>query len=68
MGYLGVVVSALLGAIALHEWPTTSAIVGMGLMIAGGLAIVMRPQGPGCEVREEDRPLEGEPASPKPEV
>jgi drug/metabolite transporter (DMT)-like permease len=41
MGYLSVVVSALLGALALHEWPTTQSVLGMGLVIAGGLVIAI---------------------------
>lgn len=39
IGYLGVVISALLGALALHEWPTLGATVGMLLVVAGGLVI-----------------------------
>jgi drug/metabolite transporter (DMT)-like permease len=39
IAYLGVVVSAILGALALHEWPTWSAAVGMTLVIAAGLVI-----------------------------
>jgi drug/metabolite transporter (DMT)-like permease len=68
MGYLGVVVSALLGAIALHEWPTTSAIVGMGLVIAGGLTIVLTFQAPAPELQKHDRPLEHDPAPLEPEA
>jgi drug/metabolite transporter (DMT)-like permease len=41
MGYLSVVASALLGALALHERPTTQSVLGMGLVIAGGLAVVI---------------------------
>jgi drug/metabolite transporter (DMT)-like permease len=37
IGYVAVVVSALLGAIALHERPDAIAIAGMLLVIAGGL-------------------------------
>jgi drug/metabolite transporter (DMT)-like permease len=37
IGYVAVVVSALLGAIALHERPDVIAIAGMLLVIAGGL-------------------------------
>ncbi len=42
MSYLSVVVSALLGAIVLGERPGAIAIVGMGLVIAGGL-VALRP-------------------------
>ncbi len=38
-GYLAVVVSALLGAFALHEWPTRMKAVGMLMVIVGGLSI-----------------------------
>jgi drug/metabolite transporter (DMT)-like permease len=46
MGYLGVVVSALLGAVALHEWPSASAALGMALVVGGGVAIAFRGPGP----------------------
>jgi drug/metabolite transporter (DMT)-like permease len=45
MGYLSVVVSALLGAVALEERPTPLAIAGMGLVIAGGVVLTfVRPK------------------------
>jgi drug/metabolite transporter (DMT)-like permease len=42
MGYLSVVASALLGALLLGEHPTSTAILGMGLVIAGGLLVTLR--------------------------
>jgi drug/metabolite transporter (DMT)-like permease len=39
MSYLAVVVSALLGAVALHEWPSSRAVAGMCLVVAGGLVV-----------------------------
>jgi drug/metabolite transporter (DMT)-like permease len=41
VGYLNVVVSALLGALALHEWPGARATVGIGLVVAGGLVVTL---------------------------
>ncbi|MFI5308502.1 MAG: EamA family transporter, partial [Polyangiales bacterium] len=41
VGYLSVVASALLGALALHEWPTTQGVLGMCLVVAGGLVIAI---------------------------
>lgn len=43
LSYLGVVVSALLGAVALHEWPSPIALAGMALVVLGGLVVVLRP-------------------------
>jgi drug/metabolite transporter (DMT)-like permease len=68
MGYLGVVVSALLGAIVLHEWPTASAIAGMGLVIAGGLVIALRLQAPGYGLRHPSTPRATEDKSVAPEA
>ncbi len=42
MGYLSVVASALLGALLLGEHPTSTAILGMGLVITGGLLVTLR--------------------------
>jgi drug/metabolite transporter (DMT)-like permease len=41
VGYLTVVVSALLGALALHEWPSGRAVLGMGLVVSGGLVVTL---------------------------
>jgi len=41
LGYLTVVVSAALGAIALHEWPTPMTLAGMALVITGGLVVTL---------------------------
>ncbi len=41
VAYLSVVGSALLGALALHEWPTPLTTLGMGLVIAGGLVVTV---------------------------
>jgi drug/metabolite transporter (DMT)-like permease len=41
VGYLAVVGSALLGAAALHEWPTAPTLLGMALVIAGGLVVTL---------------------------
>jgi uncharacterized membrane protein len=38
IAYLTVIASALLGAVALEEWPTGRAVAGMMLVVAGGLA------------------------------
>jgi len=46
VGYLAVVVSAGLGAAALHEWPTPLALLGMALVVAGGLVVVLGPAEP----------------------
>lgn len=46
VGYLAVVVSAGLGAVALREWPTALALVGMSLVVAGGLVVVLGPGAP----------------------
>lgn len=42
MSYLSVVASALLGAALLGERPTSTAVLGMGLVIAGGLLVTLR--------------------------
>ncbi len=39
VGYLTVVVSALLGAVALHEWPSGRATLGRALLVGGGLVV-----------------------------
>ena len=39
VGYLAVPISALLGAALLHEWPAKLALLGMGLVVAGGVLI-----------------------------
>jgi len=41
IGYLNVVVSALLGALALHEWPSARAVAGMALIVSGGLVVTL---------------------------
>jgi drug/metabolite transporter (DMT)-like permease len=41
MGYLSVVTSALLGAIALHDRPNAVAMAGMGLVVSGGIAATL---------------------------
>ena len=41
IGYLSVVTSAALGALALHEWPDRGALAGMALVIAGGLVVTV---------------------------
>jgi drug/metabolite transporter (DMT)-like permease len=41
IGYLNVVVSALLGALALGEWPSVRAAAGMALIVAGGLVVTL---------------------------
>jgi drug/metabolite transporter (DMT)-like permease len=41
VSYLQVVVSALLGAIALHEWPSPRTAAGMALVVAGGLVVAV---------------------------
>jgi drug/metabolite transporter (DMT)-like permease len=41
VGYLAVVASALLGAAALHEWPTPQTTLGMALVITGGLVVTV---------------------------
>ncbi len=55
VGYLAVVVSAGLGALALHEWPTASAIVGMALVVAGGLVVVLGPPAPPADATSKLR-------------
>jgi drug/metabolite transporter (DMT)-like permease len=42
IAYLTVVVSALLGAVALEERPTRRAVAGMMLVVAGGLVVTLR--------------------------
>jgi drug/metabolite transporter (DMT)-like permease len=39
LSYLSVAVSALLGALALHEWPGVRAVTGMAVVVAGGLVL-----------------------------
>jgi drug/metabolite transporter (DMT)-like permease len=39
LAYLSVVVSAVLGAVALGEWPSTRALAGMAVIVAGGLVV-----------------------------
>jgi drug/metabolite transporter (DMT)-like permease len=39
LSYLAIVVSALLGAVVLHEWPNAATILGMILVVAGGLVV-----------------------------
>lgn len=41
VGYLAIVVSAVLGAFALHEVPSALTIAGMALVIAGGILVAM---------------------------
>jgi drug/metabolite transporter (DMT)-like permease len=41
MSYLTVVVSALLGALALHEWPSSRTVAGMALVVSGGLVVTV---------------------------
>lgn len=41
IGYLNVVVSALLGAVALQEWPSGRAVAGMALIVGGGLVVTL---------------------------
>ena len=41
VGYLAVATSAALGAIALHEWPSRTTLLGMALVVAGGLFVVL---------------------------
>jgi drug/metabolite transporter (DMT)-like permease len=41
MSYLAVVVSALLGALALHEWPSPRSVAGMALVVSGGLVLTL---------------------------
>jgi drug/metabolite transporter (DMT)-like permease len=53
VSYLAVVVSAVLGAVALHEWPTPRTVLGMTLVVAGGLVVTL------VGVREALRPGRG---------
>lgn len=39
--YLSIVVTALLGAVSLHQWPDGLAVLGMGLVIAGGVIVTI---------------------------
>jgi drug/metabolite transporter (DMT)-like permease len=41
VGYLAIVGSALLGAVALHEWPSKLTLLGMALVISGGLVVTV---------------------------
>lgn len=41
VSYLAVVVSAVLGAVALHEWPSGRTVLGMTLVVAGGLVVTV---------------------------
>jgi drug/metabolite transporter (DMT)-like permease len=41
VSYLAVVVSAVLGAVALHEGPSARAVCGMTLVVAGGLVVTV---------------------------
>jgi len=41
VGYLSVVANGLLGALALHEWPSAVTVFGMALVVAGGLVIAV---------------------------
>jgi drug/metabolite transporter (DMT)-like permease len=41
LAYLAVVVDAILGALALHEWPSAMTLVGMGLVVTGGLVVTL---------------------------
>jgi drug/metabolite transporter (DMT)-like permease len=58
MGYLSVVASALLGAVALHERPHPLAIAGMALVVAGGLVVTSsaRPRATARDTRSVERP------------
>ncbi len=53
VSYLAVVVSAVLGAVALHERPTPRTVLGMTLVVAGGLVVTV------VGVREALRPGRG---------
>ena len=41
LAYLAVVVDALLGALALHEWPSPLTVLGMALIVSGGLVVTV---------------------------
>ncbi len=41
VGYLAVATSAVLGALALHEWPAPLTLAGMALVVGGGLVIAL---------------------------
>jgi len=41
VSYLAVVVSAVLGAVALHEWQSARAVCGMALVVTGGLVVTV---------------------------
>jgi drug/metabolite transporter (DMT)-like permease len=41
LSYIAVVVSAVLGALALHEWPSARTITGMALVVSGGLVVTV---------------------------
>ena len=41
LAYLTVVVDAVLGALALHEWPSWMTLVGMALIVSGGLVVTV---------------------------
>ena len=50
LAYLTVVVDAILGALALHEWPSWLTVSGMALIVTGGLVVTV------ASVREHVRP------------
>jgi drug/metabolite transporter (DMT)-like permease len=58
MGYLSVVASALLGAVALHERPQPLAIAGMVLVVAGGVVVTStaRPKPTARDSSSGERP------------
>jgi drug/metabolite transporter (DMT)-like permease len=41
LAYLTVVVDAILGALALHEWPSAMTLGGMALVVTGGLIVTL---------------------------
>lgn len=56
VGYVAVVTSALLGAVALHEWPTKTALAGMALVVGGGLVIALEKAPSAEKKRPTERP------------
>jgi drug/metabolite transporter (DMT)-like permease len=50
LAYIAVVVDAVLGALAVHEWPSGPTILGMALVVTGGLVVTV------ASVRDHARP------------
>jgi drug/metabolite transporter (DMT)-like permease len=62
--YLSIVVSALLGAFSLHQWPDGLALLGMSLVITGGVVVAVAGMRDKTSLRNLTRTVPNRTASP----